>query len=71
MKSCFDAAKDGDEIYFDQWYKTMKHNGYSSAMIKHEIEKLDQNQSSVLHYAIRYSHWNLVRRLIEDFCCGM
>jgi hypothetical protein len=39
--------------------------------IKSKVEKLDHEQYSVLHYTIRYNHFNLLRKLIEQFHCGI
>ncbi len=49
----------------------MKNNGLSITTIKSKIEKLDHEQYSVLHYAIRYHHLNLSRKFIEEFHCGI
>lgn len=49
----------------------MKTNGLSMTTIKSKIEKLDQEQYSVLHYSIRYHHLNLSQKFIEEFHCGM
>ena len=65
------AAMDGNELYFDAWLLSMKSSGFSMTSIKSQIEKLDQEQYSVLHYAIRYHHLNLSRKLIEEFHCGI
>ena len=64
------AAIDGDEEYFNQWLLTMKQDDVSITTIKSEIEKLDQEQYSVLHYAIRYNQLHLARKFIEEFRCG-
>jgi hypothetical protein len=61
----------GNEAYFNAWLSTMKNSGHSMTMIKSETEKLDDAQYSVLHYAIRYHHWNLSRMFIEEFHCGL
>lgn len=58
-------------MYFDHWLFTMKKNGLSMTTIKSEIEKLDSEHYSVLHYAVRYHHCSLVRKLIEEFHCGI
>ena len=58
-------------MYFDHWLFAMKKNGLSMTTIKSEIEKLDLEQYSVLHYAVRYRHCNLARKLIEEFHCGI
>ena len=65
------AAVEGNEVYFDQLFFAMKKNGLSTTTIKSKIEKLDSDQYSVLHYAVRYHHCNLVRKLIEEFHCGI
>jgi hypothetical protein len=49
----------------------MKEDGLSMTTIKSKIEKLNYEQYSVLHYAIRYNHLNLSRKLIEEFHCGI
>ncbi|UJR22073.1 hypothetical protein I4U23_025139 [Adineta vaga] len=67
----YEAAIDGDEQYFDVWHSTMKQNDLSIITIKSKIEKLDQEQYSVLHYAIRHNHLNLSRKLIEQFHCDV
>jgi hypothetical protein len=71
MMSFVKAAIDGDEQYFDNWLSIMKKNGLSMTTIKSQIEKLDQEQYSVLHYAVRYHHLNLSRKLINEFHCGI
>ena len=51
------AAINGDEQYFDNWLLTMKTNGLSMITIKSKIEKLDYEQHSVLHYAIKTQNY--------------
>ncbi|CAF4326437.1 unnamed protein product, partial [Adineta steineri] len=49
----------------------MKENGLCTKTIKSKIEKLNHDQYSVLHYAIRYNHLNLCRKFIEEFHCDI
>ncbi|CAF0772592.1 unnamed protein product [Adineta ricciae] len=67
----YEAAIDGDEEYFNQWLLTMKQDDVSITTIKSEIEKLDQEQYSVLHYAIRYNQLHLAQKFIEEFRCDV
>ncbi|CAF3986350.1 unnamed protein product [Adineta steineri] len=69
--SMYEAAIDGNEQYFDNWLLTMKENGLCTKTIKSKIEKLNHDQYSVLHYAIRYNHLSLSRKFIEEFHCDI
>ena len=57
--SLFQAARDGQVEIVSQHI-------YAIGKDKKKLNRKDQDQTTALHYAVRYGHYNIVKMLVEN-----
>ena len=57
--SLFQAARDGQ-------LEIVSQHIYAIGKDKKKLNRKDQDQTTALHYAVRYGHYNIVKMLVEN-----